>query len=184
MAVHLFSGRILSKSLAASLVVSLAVSFATTEPTRAGHVLTHRASTPVAEPAGPIAVSRAATLFKKGAGIDYKNDANIYLTPRNIPENDQFLGAYKADWSISGRAQSRLGEASALPGLLDIANQVHRAQDSNGLNDQAYYLADAMRDAIWRKNTANRLKALTLSQSACAGGVARKAPSIGLPAGC
>ncbi len=77
MAVHLFSGRILSKSLAASLVVSLAVSFATTEPARAGHVLTHRASTPVAEPAGPIAVSRAATLFKKGAGIDYKNDANI-----------------------------------------------------------------------------------------------------------
>ncbi len=41
-----------------------------------------------------------------------------------------------------------------------------------------------MRDAIWRKNTANRLKALTPSQSACAGGVARKALSIGLPAGC
>ncbi len=77
MAVHLLSGRILSKSLAASLVVSLAVSFAATEPAQAGHVLTHRASIPVAEPAGPIAVSRAATLFKKGAGIDYKNDANI-----------------------------------------------------------------------------------------------------------
>ncbi len=184
MAVHLFSGRILYKSLAASLVVSLAVSFATTEPARAGHVLTHRASTPVGEPAGPIAVSRAAMPFKDGAVINVRKDANIYITARSIPENDRFLEAYKANWSNSARAQSRLGEASALPGLLDIANQAHRAQDSNGLNGQAYYLADAMRDAIWRKNTANRLKALTLSQSACAGGVARKTPSQGLPAGC
>ncbi len=163
---------------------SLAVSFATTEPARAGHVLTHRASTPVAEPAGPVAVSRAASLFKKGAGIDYKNDANIYIPARNIPENDRFLGVYKADWSNSARAQSRLGEASALPGLLGIANQVHRAQDSNGLNDQAYYLADAMRDAIWRKTTAARLRSLTTSMSACAKGAVKKAPSIGLAAVC
>ncbi len=41
-----------------------------------------------------------------------------------------------------------------------------------------------MRDAIWRKNTAARLKALTASQSVCAGGIATSVPSIGLTAGC
>ncbi len=184
MAVHLFSGRILSKSLAASLVVSLAVSFATTEPARAGHVLTHRASTPVAEPAGPIAVSRAATLLKKGAGIDYKNDANIYLTPRNIPENDRFLEAYNADRPDAGRAQAKAGEAAAVPGLLGIANQTIRGRDRNGQNNQAYSLADAMRDAIWRKTTAARLKSLTTSQSVCADGAVKKTPSIGLATVC
>ena len=71
-----------------------------------------------------------------------------------------------------------------MPGLLGIANQAHRAQDPNGQNAQAYSLADAMRDAIWRKNTAARLKSLTLSQSACADGGARKTPSIGLISSC
>jgi hypothetical protein len=41
-----------------------------------------------------------------------------------------------------------------------------------------------MRDAIWRKNTAARLKSLTLSQSACADGSAGRTPSIGLIASC
>ena len=71
-----------------------------------------------------------------------------------------------------------------MPGLLGIANQAHRAQDPNGRNAQAYSLADAMRDAIWRKQTAARLKSLTLPQSACADGATRKAPSIGLVASC
>ena len=69
-------------------------------------------------------------------------------------------------------------------GLLGIANQAHRAQDPNGQNAQAYSLADAMRDAIWRKNTAARLKSLTASQNACADGTAGSAPSIGLVASC
>ena len=184
MAVHLFSGRILSKSLAASLVVSLAVSFATTEPARADHVLTHRASTPVGEPAGPIAVSRAAMPFKDGAVINVRKDAIIYLTPRYIPDNDRFLKAYNADRSDGGRAQAKAGEAVVVPGLLAIANQAHRGRYLNGQNNQAYSLADAMRDAIWRKTTAARLKSLTLLQSVCAGGVARKTPSIGLIASC
>ncbi len=71
-----------------------------------------------------------------------------------------------------------------MPGLLGIANQAHRAQDPNGQNAQAYSLADAMRDAIWRKNTAARLKSLTASQNACANGSTRSAPSIGLVASC
>ncbi len=39
-----------------------------------------------------------------------------------------------------------------------------------------------MHDAIWRKNTAARLKSLTTSQSAWAKGRTKKTPSIGLVA--
>jgi len=209
MAAKLKIRQIHSASLAISLVVTLAVLFDATAPAQAGHFLTHPAGTAPSAPslaaqavdqagarsaaqtralnaiqnaaAGP---SGAATLFKNGAEIGIKKDANILLTPRSIPDNDRFLKAYNADRPDAGRAQAKAGEAAAVPGLLGIANQAYRAQDPNGQNDQTYTLADAMRDAIWRKNTANRLKALTLSQSACAGGVARKTPSIGLPAGC
>ncbi|MEE8499022.1 MAG: hypothetical protein V3S27_00510, partial [Kiloniellales bacterium] len=126
----------------------------------------------------------AALLFKNGAEIKIKKDANLYITARNIPENDRFLEAYNADRPNGGRVQTRAGEATAVPGLLGIANQAHRAQDPNGRNAQAYSLADAMRDAIWRKNTAARLKSLTTSQSACADGTAGRTPSIGLIASC
>ncbi len=179
MAVQQSSRRNLSKfqavSLAASLAIAVAVSLGAVEPAGAGHFLTHPAET---------ASSRAATLFKNGSEIRINKDANVYITSRNIPENDRFLEAYNADRPNNGRVQTRLGEASAVPGLLGIANQAHRAQDPNGQNNQAYSLADAMRDAIWRKNTAARLKALTTSQSACAGGTAAKSPSIGLIATC
>jgi hypothetical protein len=179
MAVHLFYGRILSASLAVSLVASLVVSVGTANPARAGDYLTHPAEKPALA-----ATPSAATLFKKGAEIKVKKDANLYITARNIPENDRLLEAYNADRPNGGRVQTRLGEASAVPGLLGIANQAHRAQDPNGQNAQAYSLADAMRDAIWRKNTAARLKSLTLSQNACADGSATRTPSIGLAARC
>ncbi len=166
MATHLSFGRTLPVFLSVSLVLSLAVVFA---PARAGHFLTHPAATPQV-----VAAARdARTLFEKGKEI--KRDATVYITPRNIPKNDQFLKAYSADKAAKG---------SSAPGLLGIANQAYRAQDPNGQNDQTYTLADAMRDAIWRKNTAARLKSLTLSQSACADGVARKTPSIGLISSC
>ena len=208
MAVHLFSGRSLFKSLAksltASLVAFLALSLGAAEPARAGHFLTHPASqsagTSAGQPAGPSAVTLAAqaaaqagarnaaqiaaALFQNGAEIKIRKDANLYITSRNIPENDRFLEAYNADRPNGGRVQTRLGEATAVPGLLGIANQAYRAQDPNGRNAQAYSLADAMRDAIWRKHTAARLKALTLSQSACADGSDGRAPSIGLIARC
>ncbi len=211
MAVHLFLGRILPKSPAASLVVSriasLVVSFGAAEPARAGHFLTHPAGVPIVTSAGPSAATlaaqaaaqagtrsaaqnaakataRAATLIKNGAEIKIKKDANLYITARNIPENDRFLEAYNADRPNGGRVQTRFGEAAAVPGLLGIANQAHRAQDPNGQNAQAYSLADAMRDAIWRKNTAARLKSLTTSLTACAEGAAKKSPAIGLAANC
>ncbi len=128
--------------------------------------------------------SSAVTLFKKGADINVKKDANVYLTPRNIPEHDRLLGAYNADQPNGGRAQTRAGDAAAVPGLLGIANQAHRARDPDGQNNQGYSLADAMRDAIWRKNTAARLKSLTTSLTACAEGAAKKSPVIGLVPSC
>ncbi len=136
-------------------------------------------------PANAETTARSArALFERGTEIKLKKDANLYITARNIPENDRLLEAYNADRPNGGRVQTRAGEAAAVPGLLGIANQAYRAQDPNGQNDQTYTLADAMRDAIWRKNTAARLKSLTLSHSACADGVARKIPSIGLIASC
>jgi hypothetical protein len=206
MAVHHFSGRILSSSLVVSLVAFLAVAFGAAEPARAGHFLTHPAEQPISVAAPSAATlaaqataqagarsaaqnaaqagSRGVRLFQKGAEIKVKKDANVYITSRNIPENDRLLDAYNADRPNGGRVQTRAGEAAAVPGLLGIANQAHRARDPDGQNAQAYSLADAMRDAIWRKKTAARLKSLSSSQSACADGGTEKAPSIGLVASC
>ena len=197
MAAKLKIRRILSASLAISLVVTLAVLFDATAPAQAGHFLTHPAGTAPSAPSlaaqtralnatqnAAAASSEAATLFKNGAEIEIKKDAKIYLTPRSIPDNDRFLKAYNAERPDGGRAQAKAGEAAAVPGLLGIANQAHRGRDPNGQNNQAYSLADAMRDAIWRKTTAARLKALTTSQSTCAGGAGTKSPSIGLIATC
>ncbi len=212
MALHLFSGRFLPKSLAASLVVSLvaflAVSLGADAPARAGHFLTHPAAESDGGSAGPSAgpsaatlaaqaaaqagtrsaaqnaaqaSARAATLFKNGAEIRIKRDANVYITAPNIPKNDRLLEVYNADRPNRGRVQTRFGEATAVPGLLGIANQAQVGGKSNPV----YSLADAMRDAIWRKNTAARLKSLTTAQNACvAGATAKSAPSIGLAAGC
>ena len=197
MAAKLKIRRILSASLAISFVVTLAVLFDATAPARAGHFLTHPAGTAPSAPSlaaqtralnatqnAAAEPSGAATLFKNGAEIGAKKDANIYLTPRSIPDNDRFLKAYNADRPDAGRAQAKAGEAAAVPGLLGIANQTIRGRDRNGQNNQAYSLADAMRDAIWRKTTAARLRSLTTSMSACAKGAVKKAPSIGLAADC
>ncbi len=197
MAAKLKIGRILSASLAFSLVVTLAVSFDGAAPTQAGHFLTHPAG--AAPSASSLATQTralnatqnaaaaprgAATLFKRGAEIEIKKDAKIYLTPRSIPDNDRFLKAYNADRPDAGRARAKAGEAAAVPGLLGIANQTIRGRDRNGQNNQAYSLADAMRDAIWRKTTAARLRSLTTSMSACAKGAVKKTPSIGLATVC
>ena len=171
MVVQHFSRRFLLNSLILSLFVSVVVSFSAVEPTRAKHYVNHPAVTPS---------NRAFTLFKSGTEIKIRKDAKVYITSRSIPENDRLLEAYNADRSNGGRVQTRFGKATAIPGLLGIANQAHRAGDPNGQNDQAYSLADAMRDAIWRMNTSARLKFLTASQSACADGAAGKTPSIGL----
>ena len=125
---------------------------------RADHFLTH----PAATPQGVV------------------RDASVYITPRNIPKNDRFLKAYSADKAVRSTG-------IAAPGLLGIATQAYRTQASAGTANQAYSLADAMRDAVWRKTTAAKLKSLMSTQRACAGGAngtRRGAPSIGLGAFC
>ena len=141
-------------------------------------------ATPNATANAPASSSGAAKLFKKGTEIDIKNDANIYLTPRSIPDDDRLLGAYNADRPNGGQAQARSNEGAAVPGLLGIANQAHRAQDPDGRNAQAYSLADAMRDAIWRKKTMAKLRSLTTSLTACAEGAVKKTPVIGVAPSC
>ncbi len=177
-------------SLSVSVVLSLAVIAASV---RAGHDPTHPAADSTTAPASAAelaaqatgqAASRAATLFQRGARIKIKKDANVYITSRSVPKNDPLLEAYSTDRPDGGRVQARSGAAATVPGLLGIANQVHRAQ---GHDDQAYSLADAMRDAIWRKRTAARLKALTTVPSACVGSgdtAAESVPPIDLDATC
>ena len=178
MAVHLWFGRILSVFL-----FVLFVFFALAGTARAEHCLAHPAATPqaIAAPQTAEAAARdARTLFEKGTEIKIKRDAKVYITPRNIPKNDRFLKAYSAD-------KAARSTGTAVPGLLDIATETYRTQASAGTANQAYSLADAMRDAVWRKNTAARLKSLMSTQRACAGGAgdtSRRAPAFWLGATC
>ncbi len=133
--------------------------------------------------AGAIAVDTR-KLFQRGVEIKIRRDAEVYITARNIPKNDSLLEAYSADQPNGGRVQTNVGEATAVPGLLGIAAQAQRAQDPSGQNGRVYSLADAMRDAIWRKKTAARLKSLTTAQNSCAGGATKNAPTIGLLSAC
>ncbi len=60
------------------------------------------------------------------------------------------------------------------------------ARVRQGLN-KAYSLADAMRDAVWRKKTAARLKTLMSARYTCfddASDPGKSKPSIGLRAAC
>ncbi len=158
MAVHLWFGRILP--------VFLFVLLGLAGPAQAGHFLTHPAATPQGA-AGPQVVAVA-------------RDANVYITPRNIPENDRLLKAYSADQAVRSNG-------TAAPGLTGIATQAYRTQASAGTANKAYSLADAMRDALWRKRTAAKLKSLMSTQRACAGAAgdtSRGAPSIGFGATC
>ncbi len=166
MAVHLWFGRILS--------VSLLVLFGLAGTARADHVLTHPAATQQA-----VAAERdAKRLFEKWKEAKVRRDASIYITARNIPKDDLFLGAYSTDRAVEG---------ISAPGLLGIAAQAYRVQGAAGTTNKAYSLADAMRDAVWRKKTAAMLESLTTTQSACARGAGDTSwgtPSVGLGAIC
>ncbi len=149
MAVQLTIGRTISAALAISLVVTSAVFFDAAAPVQAGHFLTHPAGTP-AEPnapslaalaagqadvrsvsqvraqSAPGASGGAATLFEEGFEINVERDASVYITSRNIPEDDRLLEAYSADTPDGGRVRARAGEATVAPGLLGIATQAER----------------------------------------------------------
>ena len=135
MAVHLWFGRVLSDFLLVLLGLAGTV--------RADHFLTHPAATPQGAAVPQRAAARdARTLFERGKEIKIKRDANVYITPWNIPKNNRFLKAYSAD---------QVAEGSSAPVLLGIATQAYRTQASSGAANKAYSLADAMRNAVWRK---------------------------------
>ncbi len=169
MAAHLFLGRFLS--------IFLVVLFGLAGVARADHFLTHPAAAPQA---GKTAAHEAKKLFETGKEINIKRDAKVYITPRNIPKNDRYLKAYDAD-------KAAQNNANATPGLLGIAKQAYRTQSSPGAVNKAYSLADAMRDAVWRKKTAAKLKTLMSARYTCpndASDSGKSKPSIGLGAAC
>ena len=91
----------------------------------------------------------------KGAA---KGDASVYITPRYIPKDDVLLRPYSTVNAPKAKARG-----VSVPGLLGIALQTYRAQAPkarNGGGQKNYSLADAMRDAMWRKETAAKLKDL------------------------
>jgi hypothetical protein len=148
MAVHFWIGRVLS--------VTLLVLLGLAGTARADHYLTHPAATPQAIAAA--AERNAKTLFERGTEVKVKRDANVKITPGNIPKNDRFLKAYSTDRTTAG---------ISVPGLLGIATQAYRTQSAPYTAKKTYSLADAMRDAVWRKQTSAKLKGLMSTQRAC-----------------
>ncbi len=167
MAVHLSIGRNPFGFLIVSLMVFFGAGPQAAEP--AGQAV-ERADAPNAARAGVQAASRAGMLFENGAEIRIRKDAKVYITPGKIPENDRLLEAYDAERPEAGRARTLAGEAVAAPGSLGTALQARRFQarrfqarrfqEGGGQGDQAYSLADAMREAIWRKKTVVELRSL------------------------
>ncbi len=136
---------------------------------RAEHFLTH-----------PATLYDAKVLFENEAEIKY--DPKVYIAPQNIPKNDWILKAYSAD-----KAERAKANRIVVPGLMGISSQTYRARHGAGRN-RTYSLADAMRDAIWRRNTAAKLLTfLSARSSSCADAgqeSANAAPSIGLGITC
>jgi len=160
-------------ALAVLLALSGALWAAQATPAAADHFLTHGdalklkptlqpapQAQPVPMPVPPAQQARAdAQDTAARLGRVVIEDANVYLAPQAAGD-DSVLQTYSADTAPQAKA-----EGVAVPGLLGIAAQAYRAQAANALSDdgatpQAYSLADAMRDAIWRKQTARRLRDL------------------------
>ncbi len=83
--------------------------------------------------------------------------------------------------TAAGPVRTPAGGAVAAPAMLGIAFQARLSQEGGGQGGQAYSLADAMRDAIWRKQTAVKLKSLTTEvkltpPTAAYGGCAQAGP--------
>ncbi len=121
MAVHLWFGRVLS--------VFILVFLGLAGTARADHFLTHPAATPQAVKA---AERDASALFERGGEIKVKGDPNVYITPRNIPENDRFLKAYSVDKAAAG---------TSTPGLLGIASQASPARAAPDVRQEVECLA-------------------------------------------
>ncbi len=178
--------------LARFLSVLLVVLFGQAGPTRADHFLTHPSAPGAQAPnarAGPQAVPRhiaapphdAEELFQSGVEVDSARDASVYITPRNLPKNDRYLKAYSA----ANARRTGVG-GDTVPGLLGIAAQTYRA-NVGADGKRTYSLADAMRDAVWRKNTSAKLKTLlSFRRVPCVkdAGADVRSPSVDFGSGC
>ncbi len=146
-----------------------------------GLVGTARAEYFLTHPAAPY---DAKALYENEAEIMVKYDPKVYIAPQNIPKNDWILKAYSADKAERARAKAN---RIVVPGLMGISSQAYRARHGAGRN-RTYSLADAMRDAIWRRNTAAMLETLLSARSSsCADAgqeSANTAPSIRLGITC
>lgn len=95
------------------------------------------------------------------------------------------MKTYDAD----NAARNGANAANAAPGLLGIADQTYRTQGGAGaVENRDYSLADAMHDAVWRKNTSAKLEILmSQRRPLCANDAENSAastPSIGLRTTC
>lgn len=95
------------------------------------------------------------------------------------------MKTYDAD----NAARKGANAANAAPGLLGIADQTYRTQGGAGaVENRDYSLADAMHDAVWRKNTSAKLEILmSQRRPLCANDAENSAastPSIGLRTTC
>lgn len=161
-----------------ALLLALGAAASAPKAAHAKHFLTHPAAAPLvapraaeiarpaapAKPVKPLVVKTArsvpnpAKLFDENRdATKNRNDANVIIKPSFLPKNDELLEAY----ATPGPATANNAKA---PGLLGIATQAYRVQTRKPAAvrtaPKAYSLADAMRDAVWRKKTAARLKAV------------------------
>ncbi len=117
---------------------------------------------------------------------DYSSkDVRVLVRRSKDANQSRRLLALAAVLDGHGRA-----EAARIGGMerQTLRDWVHRFNGSGpeGLN-MAYSLADAMRDAVWRKKTAARLKTLMSARYTCfddGSDWGKSKPSIGLRAAC
>ncbi len=85
-----------------------------------------------------------------GLGVSGENDAGLYLDDA-VARQHTGLGAYSVD--KAGR------NARLLPGLAGVAKQVQGAQKAylSGQAEKGYSLADALAEALWRKQVVDAL---------------------------
>jgi len=150
-------------------------------PAAADHFLTHGDALKPKTVAQPVPSAKPAAQQARAAGQDDSLRSLSYLTVRDDPlrslsyltvrDAKVYLAPQAAGDDISLRSYSTeaapaRADRRAVPGLLGIAAQAYRAKavdlagGAAGATPQAYTLADAMRDAIWRKQTARRLRDL------------------------
>ena len=90
------------------------------------------------------------TSFVDGStgSVSEENDAGLFLNPR-VANDNRRLKAYSADKLQMNKA--------LVPGLAGVANHVLREQVTDTENREGYSLADAMADALWRKQVVDAL---------------------------